>query len=444
MNIAVIGGGLAGLAAASELMRGGARVTIYEARAQAGGRMRSDELDGVVVDPTVQLVSSTYDSFFRLARDAGAADLLVRAPGRDALWRGGRSHEITYGSVTSMIGSSALPAGLKLKLGTRYLPFLGSNARSVDANDLAHTGGVALDGESIAAWGMREMGSDFVELLVYPLLAAYYGSPPEQTTAALYHALARVGMDVRVHAVRGGAGALPQAIAAALGASGATMRFSAPVDAIELANGGVHVSVAGARTSHDAVVVATAPAAARALLADAGAVRTWLEDVRVTPGFSVVFLLKQRLPGEWFGLSFPRTTEPGARIAAVALQSRKLRSLVPDGSEAAVVFPAPALAAELADAAPQACVDAVLPALEAAFPGFGTRVQRARVYPVPEGYALFYPGYLRHLRRFDALELPPRLALAGDYLVAPTVEGAVRSGRAAACRLLASDAGANR
>lgn len=444
MNIAVIGAGLAGLAAASELIRGGARVTIYEARAQAGGRMRSDELDGVLVDPAVQLVSSTYDSFFRLARDAGAADLLVRAPGRDALWRGGRSHEITYGSVTSMIGSSALPAGLKLKLGTRYLPFLGSNARSVDANDLAHTGGMALDGESIAAWGAREMGSDFVELLVYPLLAAYYGSPPEQTTAALYHALARVGMDVRVHAVRGGAGALPQAIAAALGAGGATMRFSASVDAIDLAAGGVHVSVAGARTSHDAVVVATAPAAARALLADAGAVRTWLEDVRVTPGFSVVFLLKQRLPGTWFGLSFPRTSEPGARIAAVALQSRKLRSLVPEGSEAAVVFPAPALAAELADAAPQACVDAVLPALEAAFPGFGTRVQRARVYPVPEGYALFYPGYLRHLQQFDAVELPPRLALAGDYLVAPTVEGAVRSGRAAARRLLASGAGANR
>ena len=37
-NIAVVGAGLAGLAAASRLVKGGAKVTIFEKSNQAGGR----------------------------------------------------------------------------------------------------------------------------------------------------------------------------------------------------------------------------------------------------------------------------------------------------------------------------------------------------------------------------------------------------------------------
>ena len=63
-------------------------------------------------------------------------------------------------------------------------------------------------------------------------------------------------------------------------------------------------------------------------------------------------------------------------------------------------------------------------------------VVRARVYRLPEGYTLFYPGYVRHIRSYDERWAPARIALAGDYRVAPTVEGAVISGARAAWRLL--------
>lgn len=455
-SAAVIGGGLAGLSAAVSLVRAGVAVHVYEATARVGGRMRSDTLGDATVDPSVQLVSSTYTSFFELARTCGAADLLVRAPGRDALWRSGRAHGITYGSVTSMVGSGALPPGLKLKLATRYLPFLATTARTLDANDPAGAGGVALDDESVAAWGLREMGSDFVELLAYPLLASYYGVAPEDTTAPFYHALARVGMDVHVHAIRGGAGALPRAIASWLVQHGAVLRTDARVlrvhaDATGGDDGGgavaaVDMDAAGAArgmrvelenetVSYDAAVIATPASAARSLL-PGSAIDAWLADVRMAPATTAAFLLRAPLERDWFGLSFPRTSEPGAHLAAITVQSRKLDTLVPAGREVVVVYPAPATAQRLARATPEDTVDALMPALETALPGFAARVERARVYAFADGYAAFYPGYLRRLHAFDDGLLPPRIALAGDYLVAPTVEGAVRSGANAARRVL--------
>ncbi|MGH7448719.1 MAG: FAD-dependent oxidoreductase, partial [Longimicrobiales bacterium] len=65
-------------------------------------------------------------------------------------------------------------------------------------------------------------------------------------------------------------------------------------------------------------------------------------------------------------------------------------------------------------------------------------VTSAHVFRYDHGYTIFPPGYLGHIARFDDAWLPARVALAGDYLIAPTVEGAVRSGERAARRVLAS------
>src|SRR5687767_1179640 len=112
-TIGVVGGGAAGLSAAWSLAAAGRKVVLYERRDVAGGRLRSDELDGAQFDSAVQLIGSNYEATFDLADQAGAGGLLKRSPGRDALWRNRRAHRLVYGSVTSMLASSALPAGLK-------------------------------------------------------------------------------------------------------------------------------------------------------------------------------------------------------------------------------------------------------------------------------------------------------------------------------------------
>lgn len=438
-RMAVVGAGAAGLAAAWQLVRAGCEVVLYDARSEPGGRMRTDELDDCAVDVAVQLFGSTYGELFRLADEVGARRLLVRSAGRDALWRDGRPHGVTYGSLASLVASTALPASLKLKLATRYLPFLASHARRLDANDPAGTGGALLDDASVTEWGRSVLGDTFIELLAYPLLAAFYGGPPERVSAALYHALAKVGTDVHVYAVEGGIGALAQAMLTALLGRGAEWRANDAVRAVSADAGATRTATVIADSGdaeYDGVVVAVPAPDAAALLAADTELGTWLAGVETTPAMTVAFALDRPIDADCFGLSFPRGTNVGRTVVAACFEHRKLAGLVPEGGGLVVAYPAPMIATEAAASTPGALVDQMLGALSEVFPRLGDHVTHARVYRLPAGYTLFYPGYLRHLVRREERWLPANVALAGDYLVAPTVEGAVISGRRAAARLV--------
>ncbi|MBW3656885.1 MAG: FAD-dependent oxidoreductase, partial [Gemmatimonadetes bacterium] len=199
-SAAVVGAGPAGLAAALRLQGLGAAVTVFDSAPAAGGRACTDRVAGFRVDPAVQLLSSGYASTLRVARAVGADALLQRSPGRDALWRKGRAHEVVYGSPASMLASGALPLALKLRMGAQYLPFLQRHGSALDLAALERAAGAGLDAESAAAWGERELGSDFVDLLVAPLLATLYGTGPDEASAGFYHALAHQGMNLQVMA----------------------------------------------------------------------------------------------------------------------------------------------------------------------------------------------------------------------------------------------------
>lgn len=429
-GIGVVGAGPAGLAAAWSLSAAGRAVTVYEARAEVGGRLRTEELAGTGADVAVQLVSEGYGRLLEMARDLGAADLLVPAPGRDALWRGDRAHTLRYGSMAGMAASRALPTSLKLRLGLRYAPFLKGHAAALDLNEPARAAGAGLDGESIADWGRRELGDEFVELLAYPLLAAYYGVTPEETSAGFFHALARVGMGVNVLGVRGGVRALAERLAGGLRSRGVVIRTGRSVGRMLGGSDAVYLEGA-ADAEHDAVVLAVPPAEAARLLPELA----WLDEVRTRTGAALALAVAGEVRTGWFGLSIPRSEVPTARLAAVCVQAEKETGVTRPGRGAVVLVPTPGEGVQWASLEPRAVLDRALPHLDRVLPGVRERIVEARLVRLPAGGFVPYPGYLTRLASFPEDALPDRVALAGDYLVAPTVEGAVRSGMAAAGRV---------
>jgi phytoene dehydrogenase-like protein len=80
-RVAVIGGGIAGLATAALLAQEGDEVTVFEAREQIGGRAGSWEQDGFRFDtgPSWYLMPEVFDHFFRLLGTSAEQELdLVR------------------------------------------------------------------------------------------------------------------------------------------------------------------------------------------------------------------------------------------------------------------------------------------------------------------------------------------------------------------------------
>jgi protoporphyrinogen/coproporphyrinogen III oxidase len=430
-GIGVIGAGLSGLAAAWWLTGRGHPVRVYEAR-EVGGRLRTETVAGGGADVAVQLLSEAYTELIGLARGIGAGELLVPVPGRDALWRHGRAHLLRYGSVASMAASGALPARLKLRMGMKYLPFLERHADVLDLNDPARATAAGLDGETIADWGRRELGDEFVELMAYPLLAAYYGITPEETGAGVFHALARAGMRVKLLGIRGGVGALGAAMAKWLRGCGADVCEGSRVEAIEPSVSGVRVRLTGGEVEHDSVVVAVPAIEAARLVPSVG----WLSTVRSRSMATLVLATDGPIRPGWFGLSIPRGDAVGSEVAAVCAQEEKSTGVTGPGETGAlVVVPTPSTGEWWSEAEPARVVESAMPTLEAVLPGIRARILEARVVRLPEATFVPGPGHFDQARRLESLTLPPHVALAGDYLVAPTVEGAVRSGVRAARRV---------
>lgn len=80
-SVAVVGAGYAGLAAAAELAAAGIAVEVFEASRTLGGRARAVEMEGMTLDNGAHILAGAYTETLRLMKLVGApADGLLRLP----------------------------------------------------------------------------------------------------------------------------------------------------------------------------------------------------------------------------------------------------------------------------------------------------------------------------------------------------------------------------
>jgi phytoene dehydrogenase-like protein len=107
----VIGAGLAGLTCARELVRAGFAVSVVEASDAIGGRVRTDEVDGLLLDWGFQLINPAYPEVQR-ALDVEALALRSFTPGAQVLTDSGsfviadpRRGGSLFGALRADVGS---------------------------------------------------------------------------------------------------------------------------------------------------------------------------------------------------------------------------------------------------------------------------------------------------------------------------------------------------
>ena len=441
-EIVVVGAGFAGLAAAQRLAAAGHRVRVVERSAYAGGRAALAAPASGPIDPTAARVTTVDAALLALVREAGlAGELLPLRPWTSSqLAASGTGFApVADGEAWEIARTPGVPwlDALRLlrlpRLARRYAPHL----------ETAHAERAApLDDRSLRDFGELYFGRRAVERWFEPWLAER--APVNEREGS------RAAFLLRWYAERGGAaGALREApgLLAELLAVRIGVQLHCMVSEIEARAGGrLRVSIeapSGAETlDADAVLLAT-PAAqalriAHSVLTTAerdalGAMRvdaaiSWSDSARPLPVSVPTRIRIPRAAGTPLALlAFEPAADrsPGdvgrGRVTALGRGPWSAAHLDTDDEK---------VAAELRRAAEQ-CVPG---GLEVAGDGVVARF--------PDAWPRFEVGAFRRLAALRAVQTDRRTAgrrlyFAGDWLAAPSLEGAAASGQRAAAELLA-------
>jgi squalene-associated FAD-dependent desaturase len=426
MKVAVVGAGWAGLAAAVDLTRRGAAVTLYEAGRVAGGRGRSVNIDGRTLDNGQHLLLGAYRETLALMRSVGADPdaLFDRHPlqvvdhdgFRLALPSWPAPFNVAWGLLTA--ATVNLPEKLKTALWMQHIKWRGFRLTR---------------DESVADW-LDAAGQTGVlrKKLWEPLCLAALNTPAERASAQLFANVLRDSLgsprradtDLLLPRVPFGE-LLPEPACRWLAANGATLRFghrvrslgTPPVIASEAKQSTKrHRSPRFARDdkslwvdneAFDAVIVAVAPQHVGALLPEI-APQFGYEPIATV---YLQFAAKTALP-------FPLLHLGGKSGTWAVDRGNGLFGCAISGHGDWEALSDEALAAEIETAL-----------------GLGPADWR-RVIREKRATFSCRPQQVRP----SHITADPRLILAGDYTWADypaTLEGAVRSGRRAASEVLA-------
>ncbi|AYY13407.1 protoporphyrinogen oxidase [Actinobacteria bacterium YIM 96077] len=257
-RVAVIGGGISGLAAAWSLRRelaghagqdghadqawegDQAEITLFEQRRMLGGHLRVSDVAGLPVDEGAESVLARRPEAVDLARDVGLGDDLVHpAPVGAGIWSRGSIHPMPASTVMGVPADPVALSGL----------LTGAEVATVAGTDDAAVPGMPIEADvSIGRLVASRMGRAVVQRLVEPLLGGVYAGHADElsldATVPALGAAARQHPTLReaVQSVResapapdgpvfagidGGVGRLPEAVARAAEAdvrTGVTVR----------------------------------------------------------------------------------------------------------------------------------------------------------------------------------------------------------------------------
>lgn len=253
-DVVVVGAGLAGLAAARHLHQAGLEVEVHEAADAVGGRVRTDIVDGMLLDHGFQVFNPAYPEAQRVL-DLAALDLQPFAAGvlvalDDRLHRVGDPRRLPSWALSSVLAPVGSPLA-KARLAAYALRVgYGSPDRIRAASDTSAADALVRAGIS----------GPLLESVLRPFLAGVLGEGELETSRRFVDFILRSFVRGTPTVPAGGMQAIPEQLAARLPSG--CVRLGSPVRDLVTARRGAR-----------AVVVATDPVAAATLVPSLGTPR---------------------------------------------------------------------------------------------------------------------------------------------------------------------------
>ncbi|NNJ25872.1 hydroxysqualene dehydroxylase HpnE [Alienimonas chondri] len=478
----VVGGGLAGLAAAAGLAPRGFDVTVLESRPRLGGRASSflDKTTGERVDNCQHVTMGCCTNFLSLCEEAGLSPYLAE--------QGEVTFQLPDGTVSRLSESRpagrSLPAPFHLALSfARLKHFTLREKRRLAAGVQALARTTGGEGDDFEGWlagnGQTER---LIERFWNPVLVSALSETPDRMNVADARKVIVDGFLAHPAAWRVIVPTVPldvlygEKLSGWLHSMGVTVRTGVGVRRVNVGGAGARPSVTlrdGSEESADHVLLAVPhhraaslvpeefaeaaglTAAATLETAAISSVHVWF-DREITPLPHVVLpertsqwvfnrtQLHQPVPARSASSGrASRHVEVGVERAAGLTADACASGLYSRSDQAASYYFQVVISASdsLAGRPQQEVIDEVLAELREAFPvARAAEVRHVRM--VTEHKAVFAPLPGHHALRPTSRTPHPRVHLAGDYTATgwpATMEGAVRSGFAAAESVLESE-----
>ena len=425
-RVIVVGAGVSGLATATFLRARGLDCTVLEAAPEAGGNVRSDRIEGRVLDRAATGWLDSEPAMGRLIELLGLSDQVVPASHRSAarwIFADARMHPVPTGPW-SLLRSRLIPWWAKLRL--LLEPFL----RRGHKNE-----------ETIHDFVSRRLGRSFAERLVGPMVAGIYGALPEQLSlrAAFpkMHAMERehrslflalraarragrgggpAGPQGQLQTLRGGVGTLTETMADRLEED---LQCGTEVTSVRPRGTGWEVHTEQGLTEVSAVVLACpAPAQARLIRGlDADLAHT-LDEIPYAP-ISVVITAWPAGAWDRSPEGFGVLVAPGEGVGVLGTlyTSGVFPSQAPEGEVLLRTMVGGAVDPEAAHLPHQPLLDRVTAAHQCFFGTQRAEPLMVQVYRHPHGipqYTLGHPGRVASVRAAQAKL--PGLFLTGNHL----------------------------
>jgi oxygen-dependent protoporphyrinogen oxidase len=433
-HITVIGAGIAGLAAARRLRERGCQVTVLERADRVGGRATSDQREGFCFDSGAHQVCANDRNLLGWIASAGLEErFLPLRPFSLAQLRGGEGSPI---DPVDVLGVARLP-GVRFHeaLRLRRLARILRRFRGI-LDPHRPESAARLDDRSIAEFTRLYFGRSVLDGWVAPFVADAVLCDPDSASRVVFLLCYVARRYASVGTLRSGLADLAQALA-----PGDATRLRAAVHALEPVEERIAVRVAesdGERTiDTDAVVLATPAPVARAI-ADPllqTAERDFLARARYLAAIVMAVALDRTVVGCATRTRVPDTE--GWPAAMIAIQPGGTGAPAPEGKELALVTASGGWSRAHLETSDEIVEKDLLGLLQRLHPGSSSAVSFSTVRRYRQAFPRFDVGRYREIARFRKVQRDlraggRRLYFAGDYLVGPSLEGAVTSGFRAA------------
>lgn len=184
-DVVIVGAGLAGLVAARVLEQHGMSPVLLEASDGVGGRVRSDLVDGFVLDRGFQVLLTGYPEIHRHL-DIPALDLRTFEPGA-VVWRKGKGHVVgdPFRRPSTLVSTATAPIGTvadKMRIARFRARLTSSDPRELMRGDDMPTSSA-----------LREMGfsPDIIERFFRPLVGGIQLDPKLTTSRRMFDVIFR-------------------------------------------------------------------------------------------------------------------------------------------------------------------------------------------------------------------------------------------------------------